>query len=1230
MLRRWGPRQYGEGKQAYQTVRAGLFSCFHSNLGTPQLALSTAVLDKVTKAAFSEKRLLRINNSAAARQAIQQWQPSSASLLLISVSSQTSHPAMTAQLHLPALDLCHQPDKPSSNDSPAPPPCSGSLSPARQAIQQWQPSSTSLLWISVTSQTSHPAMTAQLHLPALDLCHQPDKPSSNDSPAPPPCSGSLSPARQAIQQWQPSSTSLLWIAPALCQQQDNPSSYESPAPPSCSWPLLVSVSSKTIHASSYESPSPPLWSWLSVSSQTTHPAMTAQLHLPPLDLSWPLSAARQFIQQWQPSSTSLLLTSPGLCQQPDNSSSNDSPAPPPCCWPLLASVSSQTIHPAMTAQLHLPVADLSWPLSAARQFIQQWQPSSTSLLLTSPGLCQQPDNSSSNDSPAPPPCCWPLLASVSSQTIHPAMTAQLHLPVADLCWSLSAARQFIQQWQPSSTSLLLTSAGLCQQPDNSSSNDSPAPRPCCWPLLVSVSSQTIHPAMTAQLHVPVADLCWSLSAARQFIQQWQPSSTSLLLTSAGLCQQPDNSSSNDSPAPRPCCWPLLVSVSSQTIHPAMTAQLHLPVADLCWSLSAARQFIQQWQPSSTSLLLTSAGLCQQPDNSSSNDSPAPPPCCWPLLVSVSSQTIRPAMTAQHHVPVADLCWSLSAARQFIQQWQPSSTSLLLTSAGLCQQPDNSSSNDSPAPPPCCWPLLVSVSSQTIRPAMTAQHHVPVADLCWSLSAARQFIQQWQPSSTSLLLTSAGLCQQPDNSSSNDSPAPPPCCWPLLVSVSSQTIHPAMTAQHHLPALDLCQQPDNSSSNDSPAPPPCCWPLLVSVSSKTIHPAMTAQLHLPALDLCQQPDNSSSNDSPAPPPCSWSLSAARQFIQQWQPSSTSLLLISVSSQTIHPAMTAQLHLPVADLSWSLSAARQFIQQWQPSTTSLLLTSPGLCQQPDNSSSNDSPAPPPCCWPLLVSVSSQTIHPAMTAQLHLPVADLSWSLSAARQFIQQWQPSSTSLLLISVSSQTIHPAMTAQLHLPALDLCQQPDNSSSNDSPAPPPCSWSLSAARQFIQQWQPSSTSLLLISVSSQTIRPAMTAQLHLPALDLCQQPDNSSSNDSPAPPPCSWSLSAARQFIQQWQPSSTSLLLISVSSQTIRPAMTAQLHLPALDLCQQPDNSSSNDSPAPPPCSWSLSAARQFIQQWQPSSTSLLLISVSSQTIRPAMTAQLHLPALDLCQQPDN
>ena len=119
-------------------------------------------------------------------------------------------------------------------------------------------------------------------------------------------------------------------------------------------------------------------------SKTIHQDMTAQLHLPPLDLSWALTA-RQSIHLWQPSSTSLLFISPGLWQQ-DNPSSYDSPAPPPSSSSPLGS-DSKTIHPAMTAQLHLPPLHLPWALTA-RQSIQLWQPSSTSLLFISPGLCE--------------------------------------------------------------------------------------------------------------------------------------------------------------------------------------------------------------------------------------------------------------------------------------------------------------------------------------------------------------------------------------------------------------------------------------------------------------------------------------------------------------------------------------------------------------------------------------------------------------------------------------------------------------------------------------------------------------------------------------------------------------------------------------------------------------------------------------------------------------------------
>ena len=46
-------------------------------------------------------------------------------------------------------------------------------------------------------------------------------------------------------------------------------------------------------------------------SKTIHPAVGAHLHLPPLDLSWALTA-RQSTHLWEPISTSLLLISPGL------------------------------------------------------------------------------------------------------------------------------------------------------------------------------------------------------------------------------------------------------------------------------------------------------------------------------------------------------------------------------------------------------------------------------------------------------------------------------------------------------------------------------------------------------------------------------------------------------------------------------------------------------------------------------------------------------------------------------------------------------------------------------------------------------------------------------------------------------------------------------------------------------------------------------------------------------
>ena len=77
--------------------------------------------------------------------------------------------------------------------------------------------------------------------------------------------------------------------------------------------------------------------------------------------------------------------------------------------------------------------------SAARDSIQLWEPSSTSFLLISPGLCQQQETPSSYESPAPPPSSSSHLASVSNKTIHPAMRAQLHLPPLDLTWATSAS-----------------------------------------------------------------------------------------------------------------------------------------------------------------------------------------------------------------------------------------------------------------------------------------------------------------------------------------------------------------------------------------------------------------------------------------------------------------------------------------------------------------------------------------------------------------------------------------------------------------------------------------------------------------------------------------------------------------------------------------------------------------------------------------------------------------------
>ena len=66
------------------------------------------------------------------------------------------------------------------------------------------------------------------------------------------------------------------------QRQDNPPSYESPAPPPCSWSLLGSV---------IQLREPSSTSLLLISPGLCHPAKKAQLHLPSLDLSWALSSS---------------------------------------------------------------------------------------------------------------------------------------------------------------------------------------------------------------------------------------------------------------------------------------------------------------------------------------------------------------------------------------------------------------------------------------------------------------------------------------------------------------------------------------------------------------------------------------------------------------------------------------------------------------------------------------------------------------------------------------------------------------------------------------------------------------------------------------------------------------------------------------------------------------------------------------------------------------------------
>ena len=156
---------------------------------------------------------------------------------------------------------------------------------------------------------------------------------------------------------------------------------------------------------------------------------------------------------------------------------------------------------------------------------------------------------------------------------------------------------------------------------------------------------------------------------------------------------------------------------------------------------------------------------------------------------------------------------------------------------------------------------------------------------------------------------------------------------------------------------------------------------------------------------------------------------------------------LSSKTIHSTMRAQLHLPALHLSWALlscacstllynSAARQPIQLWEPSSTSLLFTSPGHCcpvlvsvlfynsaaRQP---SRNESPALDISC-PVLVSVlftTQQQGNPSRYESPFSPLLFISPGLcspvlvsvlfysSAARQPIQLWESSSTSLPLIS---------------------------------------------------------------------------------------------------------------------------------------------------------------------------------------------------------------------------
>ena len=134
-------------------------------------------------------------------------------------------------------------------------------------------------------------------------------------------------------------------------------------------------------------------------------------------------------------------------------------------------------------------------------------------------------------------------------------------------------------------------------------------------------------------------------------------------------------------------------------------------------------------------------------------------------------------------------------------------------------------------------------------------------------------------------------------------------------------------------------------------------------------------------------------------------------------------------------------------------------------------------------------------------------------------------------------------------------------------RQQDNPSSYDSPAPhllpinlSGLCWALLSRTCFI----------VALQLGSETIRPAMTVHLHLPALDLY------------------WVLLSSACFIVASQ----------LGSKTIRPAMRAQLHLPPLNLSwvllssacfivasklgSKTIRPARRESPSPPPCSRSL------------------------------------------------